>query len=533
MAKYSDIKGFTVQTLSTDTIASQIAGGSWSSGASLSTSRIGGVGAGTSPAAIMAGGYLGPPGGSTVTETWNGSSWTEVNDMNTAYFYGQGFGTTSAMVLAGRDGPGSPSKPAATETWNGTSWSAPGANINTNRFLGGGAGTSTAGIVFGGQSPTTRANTESWNGSAWTEVNDLNTAKNNIGGGTGTYTAALSAGGDPFTTEQWDGSSWTEITDNNTQRKNAVKTGTTTDALMTGGYTPPGSYSAATESWDGSAWTEVSDIATARGYSGAGGSGYASSAAIIFGGSTSTAIVGNAEEWSAPATFNKITEGQLYFNSTTNTFKETITDIAGATWASGGAMNTTRAKVATAQNGPQNAAQVAGGVPAPASVNTEQYNGSAWTEVNNLNTANGLQGGTGTQTSAISFGGYSNTWLTNTETWNGSNWTEVAEVNVGRNQGGSGGSSSSSALYFAGEGPGSPPPQLANTETWNGSSWTEVNNMNAGRIMCYGCGPISDALATGGATDGSGTTTANTELWDGTSWTEVNNLNNRRMDSCI
>ena len=52
---------------------------------------------------------------------------------------------------------------------------------------------------------------------------------------------------------------------------------------MTGGYTPPGSYSAATESWDGSAWTEVSDIATARGYSGAGGSGYASSAAIIFG----------------------------------------------------------------------------------------------------------------------------------------------------------------------------------------------------------------------------------------------------------
>ena len=35
MANYSDIKGFTVQTLSTDTIASQIAGGSWSGGGNL------------------------------------------------------------------------------------------------------------------------------------------------------------------------------------------------------------------------------------------------------------------------------------------------------------------------------------------------------------------------------------------------------------------------------------------------------------------------------------------------------------------
>ena len=31
MAKYSDIKGFTVQTLSTDTIASQFVGGAWAS----------------------------------------------------------------------------------------------------------------------------------------------------------------------------------------------------------------------------------------------------------------------------------------------------------------------------------------------------------------------------------------------------------------------------------------------------------------------------------------------------------------------
>ena len=39
MAKYSDIKGFTVQTLSTDTVASQAAGGSWASGGDLNTAR--------------------------------------------------------------------------------------------------------------------------------------------------------------------------------------------------------------------------------------------------------------------------------------------------------------------------------------------------------------------------------------------------------------------------------------------------------------------------------------------------------------
>ena len=39
MAKYSDIKGFTVQTLSSDTAASAIAAGSWASGGALNTAR--------------------------------------------------------------------------------------------------------------------------------------------------------------------------------------------------------------------------------------------------------------------------------------------------------------------------------------------------------------------------------------------------------------------------------------------------------------------------------------------------------------
>ena len=59
MAKYSDIKGFTVQTLSTDTpLRLQLAGGSWASGGNLNTARGQVVGLGTPPAAGASYGYL-------------------------------------------------------------------------------------------------------------------------------------------------------------------------------------------------------------------------------------------------------------------------------------------------------------------------------------------------------------------------------------------------------------------------------------------------------------------------------------------
>ena len=56
MATYAKEKGFTVQTLSTDTIASQFAGGSWASTGSLNTAREAVAGGGTTTAA-----FAGPP----------------------------------------------------------------------------------------------------------------------------------------------------------------------------------------------------------------------------------------------------------------------------------------------------------------------------------------------------------------------------------------------------------------------------------------------------------------------------------------
>ena len=61
MAKYSDIKGFTVQTLSSDPAASQFAGGSWASGGAVPTGAYSVLGFGTQTAAVAGGGYRGDP----------------------------------------------------------------------------------------------------------------------------------------------------------------------------------------------------------------------------------------------------------------------------------------------------------------------------------------------------------------------------------------------------------------------------------------------------------------------------------------
>ncbi len=102
MAKYSDIKGFTVQTLSTDTVANQGAGGAWASGGSLNAVKQNLGGLGSQTAALAVGGFIpSPPGGTANVEQYNGSSWTEINDIATARGAAGGGGTTTAGIISG------------------------------------------------------------------------------------------------------------------------------------------------------------------------------------------------------------------------------------------------------------------------------------------------------------------------------------------------------------------------------------------------------------------------------------------------
>ena len=96
MATYAKEKGFTVQTLSTDPVASQVAGGSWASGGNLNTGRRAQASAGIQTAALSIG--VTPPT-TGKTESYNGSSWTETGDANTARREASGAGTTTAALF--------------------------------------------------------------------------------------------------------------------------------------------------------------------------------------------------------------------------------------------------------------------------------------------------------------------------------------------------------------------------------------------------------------------------------------------------
>ena len=578
MAKYSDIKGFTVQTLSTDTIANQAAGGSWASGGDMNTARRALASAGIQTAAITFGGYTTTQ--VALNEQYNGSSWTEVGDLNAARHGIRGVGIyTAALAVGGL----SPSASALNEIWDGSSWTETG-DLNTARgnFAGAsGNGTTTAAIVFGGYTSGpgatgTVAINESWDGSSWTEVGDLNNVGSQGPSGVGTSTAAIRASSNTQPSgyapvENWDGSSWTEGTNMNTNRgEDPGANGTQTDALVYGGFTtPPATTRANTEAWDGTSWTEVTDLSTAR-YAMTGCGTTGASSALAMGGYL-TSNLASTEEWTAPATFNQLTQGQLFFNSTANAFKETILDIAGATWASGGAFpsasvqysagaGTQTAAVSVAGYSPPSSSpytgafsgvfkydgtswssnpnnyptnvygfwgsgtQTAGlftGGAAPGNIaTTNKFDGTSFTSTGDLNSGRRYLASNGTQTASIAAGGYTTTMVAIVEDFDGSSWTETGDMNNARQLQSQLGSSTASLAI--GKSGGSDI-----VESWDGSSWTAVSALNSGRQATGASGTQTYGLAYAGE-DSGGTPQAKTEHWNGSTWTEVNDMSNAR-----
>ena len=220
MATYKGIQGYSVKKLSSDPTASQAQGqlwynttvgkfkiavagaGAWASGNNMNSARSGTTGAGIQTAAFIAAGSTGPAS-VVLHEQYDGSTWTEAADINTLRNETANAGTTAAGLIFGGNAPNDD----LTETWNGTSW-AETSDLNTGRSYLGRAGTQTAALAIAGYNPgsTYITNTESYNGTSWTEVNDLNTTRNELKG-TGTTTAGLAFGGyvtaASASTEEW------------------------------------------------------------------------------------------------------------------------------------------------------------------------------------------------------------------------------------------------------------------------------------------------------------------------------------------
>jgi len=232
--------------------------GAWASGGNINTPRKGLSGFGTQTAAIAATGNT-PPNTVNV-ESYNGSSWTEVNNVNTGKFYRGNCGTATAGLLVG----GAPAT-GDTEEWNGSSWTEtanyPG-SVTFPILL----GIQTAAFCIAGTAPPGYVTaTNIYNGSAFTSSTAINTARGE-GVGAGTTSAGVIAGGNTDSvsalTELWDGSSWTEVGDLNTARNLLAGSGSSSSAMIAFGGDAPAR--AITESWNGTSWTELGDLATGR-----------------------------------------------------------------------------------------------------------------------------------------------------------------------------------------------------------------------------------------------------------------------------
>ena len=212
--------------------------------------------------------------------------------------------------------------------------------------------------------------------------------------------------------------------------------------------------------------------------------------------------------------------GQMWYNSTTQVMKGFVSNPVGS-WATGGNLNSARA-ITRGGLGTLTAGIVAGGNPLTA--DTEAYNGTNWTEVNNLNTGRFNGNGFGLNSAGILATGYTTTNVANVESWDGTNWTEVNDVNTAR-RGPCGGGTATSGLITSGTG------GLANVELWNGTSWTETTDLSTPRASGQASATDSTAaIVYGGYNPAASATIASNESWNGSSWTEVNDLNTARSN---
>jgi hypothetical protein len=199
-------------------------------------------------------------------------------------------------------------------------------------------------------------------------------------------------------------------------------------------------------------------------------------------------------------------------------------------WAAGGTRNEARGALGGSIMGTQTANVAAGGnLSGSVSANAETYNGSSWTEGNNLNQARRSLMAAGLEPAGRVFGGdtsvNSTGFVATNESYNGTSFTEEADLNTGAGAGTGIGLTTAALAVGGSTGPGAP--NYSNkVENWDGSSWTEVSEINTTRIRGGGAGITTAALFSGGqAAPGASNSV---ESWNGSSWTETTEINTAR-----
>jgi hypothetical protein len=214
--------------------------------------------------------------------------------------------------------------------------------------------------------------------------------------------------------------------------------------------------------------------------------------------------------------------GEIFYNSSTDTFRSIVLSTA---WSSISPLSSTQGDMAHV--GTQDANFVAGGAEGPTTSNvalTQEGNGTGFSLGGNLNTPRRGCAGFGTQTAGVCFGGYTTTYDNATEEYNGTAWTSVNDtpLSPGTAAWGSGGTLTAGIGYGGSDlGPSSPSNNGKQTIEYDGTNWSNANQLSRdGGDGINGFGIQTAALATGQSTPpGSPSATTTVENYDGTNWT--------------
>jgi len=221
-------------------------------------------------------------------------------------------------------------------------------------------------------------------------------------------------------------------------------------------------------------------------------------------------------------------EGQIWYNSTSGTFKSTL---AIGAWSS--ATGPTRKNSAMSSGGTQTAAILSGatGANPPKSAQAEDYNGTSWTNLTDMPAAYGYNVGCGTTSDFSSMGGGYPTAVTTVFDWDSSSWTTGAALPAAKIEGGCCGPGQQ-ALFAGGA---NATPGDKDTYERDGASWTVGGDMNTAKYAPAVSGTKTSALSSGGVTGGFGPPGYRdvVESYNGTGWTnETSTPVNRAYAGC-
>ena len=346
--------------------AEEYDGTNWTTAASLNVAKYGITGSGNQ---TDAGGVGGHPYLNTF-ERYDGSSWTQsatlATGRTTSFSGGLPASTDGSFVGGGK----TPTVVSSTETFvdsintiTAAAWSSgtalPGVRWNTS-----GAGTQTAGLVFGGSTgpatPTFLNTTFEYDGSSWTgggstPISTINQFS------AGTQTAAIGGGGynsgNQTTAYTYNGSTWTTITATPFGTKGAGGAGTSTAALIYGSDISP-SDNQDSYSWNGSSWSEEGALNNTfqNGASGGPSENTAFAAGSEYSPAPSTRFeTYNGTAWTSGPALNIASYQNRGFGSSTSCLSiggynkiTTVEQFNGTSWGTSPALGTGRKQFASA-----------------------------------------------------------------------------------------------------------------------------------------------------------------------------------------